>query len=72
MRTGIRNTSATKKKSFGGSSNKKNMINAIGNVLLAGHTNDLTRHEVTEVLNKSAYSNFIILFKNTGRQVTYL
>lgn len=63
-----RNSSASKKKTFGNSSNKKNLANAITSVLLAGTTNDFQRMDVLDCLNKSAYSNFIILFKNTGRQ----
>jgi hypothetical protein len=35
---------------------------------LAGTTNDFMRMDVLEALNKSPYSNFILLFKNTGRQ----
>jgi hypothetical protein len=37
-------------------------------VLLAGTTNDFQRMDVLDCLNKSPYSNFVILFKNTGRQ----
>lgn len=37
-------------------------------MLLAGTTNDFQRMDVLDCLNKSPYSNFIILFKNTGRQ----
>jgi len=37
-------------------------------VLLAGTTNDYQRMEVLDCLQKSPFANFIILFKNTGRQ----
>lgn len=37
-------------------------------MLLAGTTNDYQRMEVLDCLQKSQLTNFIILFKNTGRQ----
>lgn len=64
---GLRNSSA-RKKTFGSSSNRKNLSNAIMSVLLAGTTNDLQRMDVLSILAKSQHSNFVILFKNTGRQ----
>lgn len=35
---------------------------------MAGATNDYQRMEVIDCLQNSTHSNFIILFKNTGRQ----